>query len=383
VGKAFRMKKYAYLVILILSIALQSCSSNKSRPDKPTAKIDLAQLTTEVPHKGAVIAGDYPDPSVIRVGDTYWATATTSGWAPAFSLLQSKDLANWKVFGSVFTTKPEWTDGNYWAPEITKLGSTYYVYYAAKNKANGRMCLAAATSSRVQGPYKDHGPMICQEAGSIDAMPVVDERGNKFLFWKEDGNSMKLPTPIWVQPLSGDGLKLVGKPIEVIRNDADWEKELVEGPFVFKRGTYWYMFYAGSSCCTKNCSYQVGVARSKNLLGPWEKYANNPIIAPNEVWKCPGHGSVITDTQGRQFFMYHAYHAKDSIYVGRQAMIDVVEWNNEDWPVINQGKGPSNHVNGLLGVTLKNEEHIFQDDFKNSNYLLDGNGPMMINLAQW
>ena len=31
--------------------------------------------------------GDYPDPSIIRVGDTYWATATTSQWAPIFPLL--------------------------------------------------------------------------------------------------------------------------------------------------------------------------------------------------------------------------------------------------------------------------------------------------------
>src|SRR5262245_40606656 len=47
-------------------------------------------------------AGDYPDPSVIRVGEDYWATATSSEWAPHFPILHSRDLVNWEVKGYVF-----------------------------------------------------------------------------------------------------------------------------------------------------------------------------------------------------------------------------------------------------------------------------------------
>ncbi|MGI8564935.1 MAG: family 43 glycosylhydrolase, partial [Pyrinomonadaceae bacterium] len=39
-----------------------------------------------------VIAGDYPDPSVIRVGGDYWATVTSGDWAPHFPILHSRDL---------------------------------------------------------------------------------------------------------------------------------------------------------------------------------------------------------------------------------------------------------------------------------------------------
>src|SRR5215213_2402147 len=55
-----------------------------------------------------VIPGDFPDPSVIRVGEDYYATATTGGWSPHFPLLRSKDLINWEIIGAVFGAKPAW-----------------------------------------------------------------------------------------------------------------------------------------------------------------------------------------------------------------------------------------------------------------------------------
>ena len=53
--------------------------------------IAAAQSAT---YTNPVVAGDHPDPSVIRVGKEYWATATTSQWAPVFPLLRSTDLVN-------------------------------------------------------------------------------------------------------------------------------------------------------------------------------------------------------------------------------------------------------------------------------------------------
>ena len=50
-----------------------------------------------------VMQGDHPDPSVVKIGDTYWATATTSNWLPVFPLLKSKVLVNWKLAGNVFS----------------------------------------------------------------------------------------------------------------------------------------------------------------------------------------------------------------------------------------------------------------------------------------
>jgi beta-xylosidase len=41
-----------------------------------------------------VLPGDHPDPSIIRIGKDYWATATTSQWAPVFPILHSTDMVN-------------------------------------------------------------------------------------------------------------------------------------------------------------------------------------------------------------------------------------------------------------------------------------------------
>jgi len=109
-----------------------------------------------------VLPGDHPDPSVIRVGREYWATATTSQWAPVFPLLRSVDLVNWTLAGAVFQTPPTWSEGSYWAPEISADRGRYFVYYTGRRK-NGPLCIAVATAMQPSGPYVDHGPLACQE----------------------------------------------------------------------------------------------------------------------------------------------------------------------------------------------------------------------------
>ena len=316
----------------------------------------------EVTYANPVIAGDYPDPSIIRLGREYWATATTSDWAPLFPLMHSNDLVNWTQLGNVFQKLPEWSSGSYWAPEISTYDGRFFVYYVAREK-RGPLSIAVATALRPDGPYTDRGQLIAQEAGSIDPVTTTDEEGVRYLIWKEDGNSRGLPTPIWAQPLSEDGTQLVGVMKELIRNDTPWEGNLVEGPFVIRRNGWFYLFYSGNACCGRGCNYALGVARSKALLGPWEKNPSNPILAANEKWKCPGHGSIVTDAKGRDFLMYHAYHAQDFVYTGREALLDEIKWETNGWPNINQGKGPSQQAPAPHGFPAHNGEHFFRDDF--------------------
>ncbi|MFN7948029.1 MAG: family 43 glycosylhydrolase [Blastocatellia bacterium] len=316
-----------------------------------------------VTYSNPVLAGDYPDPSVIRVGNDYWATATTSQWAPLFPILHSRDLVNWQLVGAAMHKRPEWSDGSYWAPEISEHKGRFFIYYTGRKKG-GPLCVAVATADKAAGPYTDHGPLVCQDAGSIDAMPVTDENGERYLVWKEDGNSRNQPTPLWAQRLSADGTKLTGEKHELMRNDARWEGNLIEGPYILRRGDYFYLFYSGNACCGRQCNYALGVARSKKLLGPWEKNPNNPILAGNDDWKCPGHGSIVTDPRGRTFLLYHAYHPKSFVYTGREALLDEVKWNADGWPVINEGKGPSRQAASPFGRPERNAEYAFFDDFK-------------------
>jgi xylan 1,4-beta-xylosidase len=319
--------------------------------------------TVAVSYDNPVLPGDYPDPSVIRVGNEYWATATTSQWAPIFPLLHSADLVHWRLIGNVFETPPSWSAGSYWAPEIAEDGGRFFVYYTARRR-NGPLCVAVADAARPQGPYTDRGPLVCQEVGSIDAAAVRDENGRRFLVWKEDGNSRKRPTPLWAQELSEDGIRLIGEKQELLRNQAAWEAHLIEGPFILRRGDWFYMFYSAGACCGRRCDYKLGVARARKLLGPWERHPANPILEANQHWKCPGHGSLVTDPAGRTFLLYHAYHPIDFEYVGRQGLLDEVTWDSQDWPAINGGRGPSWSVPAAGRTPPRRGPASIDDDFR-------------------
>lgn len=276
-----------------------------------------------------VMRGDHADPSVVKIGDTYWASATTSNWFPAYPLLKSKDLVNWQQEGYVFNNLPSWADYYFWAPEISYENGKVYIYYSA-HKKDGNLCVGIASADKPEGPYRDHGPIICQPVGSIDAFPMRDENGKLYMIWKEDGNSVGKPTPIWAQQLNEERTALVGEKKEIFRNDKEWEGNLVEGVSMIKRGDYYYAFYAAAGCCGRECTYQSGVARSKNLLGPWEKYSNNPVLTHDEEWKCPGHGTPI-EKDGKYYFLYHAYDKESSVYTGREGMLIEFKFTPDGW----------------------------------------------------
>ncbi|MEO8350449.1 MAG: family 43 glycosylhydrolase [Chthoniobacteraceae bacterium] len=322
-----------------------------------------------------VLRGDYPDPSVIRVGNDYYATATASEWAPQFPILHSKDLVNWQIVGSVFPEPPQWATANFWAPELQHWKGKYYVYYTGRKKG-GPLALAVATADKPEGPWTDHGPLVAQDAGSIDGMAIDDEKGQRWLVWKEDGNSRKKPTPIWAQRLDTTGTKLTGEPRELLRNDQPWEGPLIEGPFVLRRGDWFYLFYAGNACCGRGCNYGEGVARAKSLLGPWEKNPNNPILKTNEHFRGPGHGSIVEDPDGRVFLLYHAYTLPTVIYTGREMMLDEITFNADGWPVINEGRGPSSTAPLPTGAAQSRAELAFLDEFDEGKLRLGWQWPV-------
>lgn len=237
-----------------------------------------------------VLAGDYPDPSIVRDGAGYWAVTTSGGWRPPFTVLHSTDLVNWTVAGSVLRHRPRWAAGQFWAPEIVRHGNRFLVYYAARRRGGG-FCVAVASAPTPAAFFHDHGPVVCPRLGAIDPLPVRDEAGLPFLVWKLDGNFHRRPTPIMAQALTADGLRVMGRPHELFRNDQPWEGRVVEGPALARHEGRLYLFYSARSCCGERCDYVTGVARSSALLGRWEKHPG-PVLAGNERFRCPGHPSV-------------------------------------------------------------------------------------------
>jgi xylan 1,4-beta-xylosidase len=312
-------------------------------------------------YQNPVLTGDYPDPSVIRAPDGWWAAVTSDGWMPPYSILYSSDLINWRVIGSVLRRRPAWARDHFWAPEIVHRGDRFLVYYAARSK-RGLFCIGVAWSRRASGPYRDEGPLVCPELGAIDPLPVLDEAGRPNLVWKEDGNATGRPTPIVAAPLTPDGLALAGPWRELFRNDAPWESQIVEAPSLTRHAGRFYMLYSGGRCCGPSCDYATGVARSEKLYGRWEKHPG-PILSSNSTFRCPGHGSVADGTWGREYFVYHAYSTSEPLLVGRQLLVDRLRWDSSGWPSVNQGRGPSHFDVSPLSRPQRARRPAVDDEF--------------------
>ncbi|NJY62120.1 family 43 glycosylhydrolase [Salinimicrobium sp. CDJ15-81-2] len=350
-------------MIFSISLMLFSCADQKSDNAKEDTTQDTGALDSI---RNPVLQGDFADPSVVRVGNDYWATATSSEWAPLYPILHSTDLQNWEIVDHVFPDGlPEWSEAHYWAPEIAYDNGEYYIYYTAKKK-DGPLCVGVASSDNPKGPYKDHGPIVCQEAGAIDGFQIRDDQGKLFLIWKEDGNSRGEPTPMWGQEMNEARTELLGERFELFRNDPEtWEGNLVEGAYLLKKDGYYYTFYSGDACCGRGCTYGIGVARAKNLQGPWEKYQDNPLKRENEDWKCAGHGSMVQSADGRYFFLYHAYSKDGFVYTGRQGLLDEIIWGEDGWPEFKE-----NNTEKLAGKERDSSkvEYMFDADELSQNW---------------
>src|SRR3954466_5353845 len=99
---------------------------------------------------------------------------------------------------------------------------------------------------------------------------------------------------------------------------------------MIRHGDYFYAFYAAAGCCGPGCTHATGVARSKSLLGPWEKYAQNPVMKNNASWKCQGHGTPI-EKDGRFYFLYHGYSTHSGVFTGRQGLLSEFRFTPDEW----------------------------------------------------
>lgn len=318
-------KKGSLLLCLLSLLTVFSVITARTYGQNVTPEPDSGQ-GKEVP----VIPGDFADPSIIRRGDVYYATGTSSEWAPHYPLFQSTDLFNWKQTGFIFKQTPSWAAASFWAPELFYRKGTYYVYYVARKKSDGVSCIGVATSTDPAKGFTDKGILLEFGKEAIDPF-VIEENGELYITWKAYGLDQR-PIEILGARMSDDGLKVTGKPFMLLRDDG---KQGLEGQCLVKQKGYYYLFYSPGNCCGRDCSYKMEVARATSLKGPYIKFANNPILSETKDWKCTGHGTLVTSGKGKDYFLYHAYSKTADVFTGRQGMLGEVVWDTQTgWPDI-------------------------------------------------
>jgi beta-xylosidase len=264
---------------------------------------------TTMTYINPVYNSDFPDPFILRAGSSYYAYATNGGGSTV-QILQSNDLVHWQALSDAFGNLPAWaTPGWTWAPEVEPVTNGYAMYYTTRHTDSQKQCVGVAFSKSPTGPFTDTSsePLICQleEGGSIDASPFTDRDGQRYLYWKNDGNCCGLLTYLYVQRLSSDGLKLEGKPKALIHNTELWEGNLIEAPTMYRRGSKYYLFYSAADY--SNDTYAVGYAYAASPLGPFTKWRNNPLLRTMGEVAGPGHQCIVTDEQGQPWMAYHAW----------------------------------------------------------------------------
>jgi arabinan endo-1,5-alpha-L-arabinosidase len=314
-------RRYVAAVLLLLSWS--------------NAFVALAQSTRRAPERSGraapasytnpVLDADFPDPTVMRAADgLYYAYGTQTereGRTINIQVARSKDLVTWEHLGDALPVKPKWASEtqNFWAPDVSLRGDTYYLYYSAEPNSKDGLCLAVATSKSPAGPFADSGrPMKCGEGFvNIDPMAFDDPKtGKRLLYWGSGFKAIK------AQELAPDRLGFLpgSEPIDLVSpsQSAPYEK-LVEGAWVVERSGTYYLYYSGDNCCGPKASYAVMVARSKSATGPFEKLgaatgaASSVILAGDASWVAPGHNSVVRDADGQEWIFYHAIDPKNRL----------------------------------------------------------------------
>ncbi|MEH0152897.1 family 43 glycosylhydrolase [Limibacter armeniacum] len=277
-----------------------------------------------------IMAGNYGDPSVVRVGEDYYMTHSGSG---SFSLLvwHSRDLVHWNPVSKVSTNN----QGTPWAPDLVYHQGKFYIYVTlTRYLEDGSRTFGNVvfTADKAEGPWSE--PINLNVKGLIDPGHIATPEGKRYLFF-EKGQ---------VAELSENGQQIISEVSKVYdgwQYPDEWVVECpcLESPKLFYKDGYCYMVSAMGGTKGPSTSHMAVTARAKDPMGPWENAPNNPLIhtySPEERWWSQGHATLLEDTEGQWWAVYHAYEKMQRI-MGRPTLMLPVDWTTDSWPYIREG----------------------------------------------
>ena len=302
-----------------------------------------------------ILPGFHPDPSIVRVGEDYYLATSTFEWCPGIRLHHSRDLRHWRTLGGIadsprlleLTGVPD--SGGVWAPDLTHANGRFHLVFSVlDNYAYGYKDCAnhLTTAESIDGPWTD---------------PVrLPGRGFDAALYHEDGATWLLNMisgfkGVEIQRLE-DG-KAVGEPTLLLETSP---AGITEGPHLYKVDDWYYLL-----CAEGGTGFNHGaiVARSRNLLGPYEIDPGGPLITTRDKLDLPlqkaGHGCFVATPAGEWYLTYLTSRPYTEIedvppatardrdvtgrcVLGRETAIAAVAWT-DGWPRI-PGAAPALEV---------------------------------------
>jgi xylan 1,4-beta-xylosidase len=307
------------------------------------SQVTVAQTITI---QNPIMAGYYPDPSIVKVGEDYYLINSTFSYFPGIPVMHSKDLKNWKQIGNVID-RPSQMDfmgeqltRGLFAPAISFYKGLYYVTCTDVDH-DGNFVVTATNPA---GPWSN--PTKLPEVNGIDPSLFFDEETDKaYIVFNSDAPDNK---PLYsghrtirMYEFDYKNLKVIGEKQILINGGVDLSTQPVwiEGPHILKRNA-WYYLYAAEGGTSVNHSEVV--LRSKNVWGPYIPYEKNPILTQRDLSpdrKNPitstGHAQIVEGPNGKDYAVFLAVRPYEGNYynTGRETFIAPVEWVDE-WPII-------------------------------------------------
>ncbi|KAF1296230.1 arabinan endo-1,5-alpha-L-arabinosidase [Enterococcus sp. JM4C] len=298
------------------------------------------------------------DPTIIQAEGKYYlySTDTQQPETSGVPIRSSEDLVHWQfekaALEGVPTDARSWSQATgLWAPEIIKVKDEYRMYYSASTFGSTTSFIGLAVAKHPLGPWEDRGEVVktsieIADHNAIDANICWDRSGKPWMVYGSFFGG------IYIAEINEETGKLAnpgyGKRLAIRSQSVEGA---IEGPFIkyHAETDYFYLFVSFDSL---NDFYNIRVARSRSIDGPYVDYFGNEMTDleshPDQVGTkliggyqfkgepivyAPGHNSLFSDTKtGREFIVHHARKEQhsDQFYLQIRSLF----WLSNGWPAV-------------------------------------------------
>jgi arabinan endo-1,5-alpha-L-arabinosidase len=296
------------------------------------------------------------DPVMAKEGDKYYLFST----GPGITFYSSTGMVRWKPEGRVFAGEPAWArraapsfNDHIWAPDIQHHDGKYYLYYSVSGFGKNTSGIGVTTNATLdpRAPnyrWEDQGMVLQSVPGrdlwnAIDPNIAVDGKGAAWMTFGSFWSGIKLVKldDSWThlaEPQEWHTIARRDRPAFTPDDKAGLAE--IEGPFIFKKDGYYFLFVSFGKCCQgANSTYHVMVGRSKDVSGPYAdrdgrdmaQGGGSLVIEGDKDWKALGHNSAYT-FDGKDYLVMHAYETADR-YKQKLKVLEM-KWDKDGWPTV-------------------------------------------------
>lgn len=321
-----------------------------------------------------ILSGNYPDPSICRVDDTFYLVCSSFELTPGLPIFQSKDLSNWTQIGNALTEdnnfyiERDGVIGGIMAPTIRYHKGTFYIIDTNLSD-RGNFII---TANNAAGPWSE--PHWLTDIPDIDASIFFDDDDKCYLVGIGDvietGNDKK-ERGFWIVEFDINTFKVVGERVPIF-DSALRRAWSPEAPHIYHVGDYYYLLFAEGG--TEH-NHAVMVARSKDLFGFYEGNPANPIMTHRHFgYTSPitnvGHADLVELQDGSWYSVLLGSRLIDGPHknLGRETFICPVIWEKH-WPLFSPKTGKIEESYNLPSsltwteVPSEPEKYDFNNDY--------------------